>query len=149
MSIGAAILSYISSHVYAQVVIGAGITLLLGSFTGMIADRVETDAKKKVSNGSQPTYPRNAGDRIFGYLECLLFFGSFWMGSAVLASAWLVFKTAAKWKTWDSVANIKGVNPNNTIGEITARYKVFLAGTTVNIVAALVGAGVAHVLGPN
>ena len=81
----------------------------------------------------QPTY----GGDILGRLECAIFFASFiWAGAIALAPAWLVFKTAAKWKTWDT--------SNVNAAEIPVMYRMFLIGTAANIVAALIGAAIAY-----
>jgi hypothetical protein len=78
------------------------------------------------------------GGDVLGYLECALFFGSLvWAGGVALIAAWLVFKTAAKWKTWDSVGEV-------SLTEIQTRYRVFLIGTAANMAAALGGVAVAH-----
>jgi len=120
---------------FLQVVIGGVIAVLVGlMLTPQIVRIIDVNAKV------------SAGELIFGSLECLLFFASFWMGTTVLASAWLVFKTAAKWKTWDTVEKLKE-KPIDNVEEIRVRYKSFLAGTAANLVAALVGAGVAAMLG--
>jgi hypothetical protein len=81
----------------------------------------------------QPTY----GGDILGHFECAIFFASFiWPGAIALAPAWLVFKAAAKWKTWDT--------SNVNAAEISVMYRMFLIGTAANIVAAFIGAAVVH-----
>ena len=127
--------------------IGAAITLLLvWLVTPPIAALAERRARRMFGEPDRP----NAGHSPVGFVESMIFYASFYAGSPggiVLASAWLVFKTAAKWKTWESTEKLGELNPNKTPGEISARYEAFIAGTGANIVWALLGAGVSAFLG--
>jgi hypothetical protein len=106
----------------------------------LLVEHVYDEVKKQTAPNEpekvrKPTY----GGDIVGYLECMIFFVSFlWVNVIVLAPAWLVLKTAAKWKTWDTLKNI---NPE----EVPVWYRVFLVGTAANVVAALAGVAVAHI----
>lgn len=117
------------------IVAGLIVTIILGCLVERLVNYVEEQVRAQHPDAG-PVRPRLAGDRITGFLECLIFFASFAGLGAVLAGAWLVFKTAAKWKTWDSVKDISQI-------EIFVRYRTFLIGTGANIVAGIAGAAIA------
>ena len=123
-----------------SVLLGAIVTGVLSYFiVPWLADYVEDRIRKQFSDNAEPGRPRWAGGEILGYLECALFFVSFvWMGGVTLAAAWLVFKTAAKWKMWETNRN----TATNVEGAVM--YRLFLIGTAANLVAALIGAAIAH-----
>jgi len=104
----------------------------------LVVKYVEDRVREQMRDRNETVGPRLVGGDVLGYLECALFFGSLvWAGGVALIAAWLVFKTAAKWKTWDSVGKVP-------LTEIQMRYRVFVIGTAANIVAALAGVAVAH-----
>ena len=130
---------------------GLAVTLVLGLFVGDLVNFVEADVRKKFKGERQPP-PLTPADWLFGILERLIFFGSFVMAEPVVVAAWLVFKTAAKWKTWKSADKIHAEEAETMwtkkfdVPEMTMRYKAFLVGTAANIVAALAGVAVVHIV---
>ena len=123
-----------------SVLLGAIITGIL-SYRAVpwLVEFVDARVQESVSHTNETVGPRLPGGEILGNLECAIFFASFlWTSGLVLASAWLVFKTAAKWKTWQSVGDVPRA-------ETQARYRVFVIGTAANIVAALFGAVIAQI----
>src|SRR6267378_7067614 len=110
--------------------LGLFITLALGACVPRIVGAVETNVRAK--HPDPDSLLREPGGELTGYLECAIFFGSFAMDGVGLLAAWLAFKTAAKWKTWDTTEKISSA-------EIPVRCRIFVIGTGVNIVAALAG----------
>jgi len=104
----------------------------------LVVKYVEDRVREQMRDRNETVGPRLAGGDVLGYLECALFFGSLiWAGGVALIAAWLIFKTAAKWKAWELSAKL-------TLTEVLARYRGFLVGTAANIVAALAGVAVAQ-----
>jgi hypothetical protein len=111
-----------------------------------------------------------------GMVESLIFFASFWMAAGwPLAAGWLVFKAAARWESWKSVAEVPRPQREFTISEPAQKdgtrsvsradseslaefkarsyrsaylHRRFVLGTGINVLAGLLGAGVAHLLAP-
>jgi len=103
-----------------------------------IVDYVEKKVQNELKGRNEFVQSRLPGGDVLGYLECALFFGSLvWADGVALIAAWLLFKTAAKWKAWELSANL-------TLTEVLTRYRGFLVGTAANIVAALAGVAVAQ-----
>lgn len=121
-----------------SVALGAIVTGALSYYAvPLLVAYVRDRAREQAENEGVRVRPLTFGGDILGHLECAIFFGSFvWPGAIALAPAWLVFKTAAKWKTWETA----GVNA----AELPVMYRLFLIGTAANIVAALAGVAVAH-----
>ena len=136
---------------FLSLISGLAVTLVLGLFVGDLVNFVEAEVRKQFKGEREPL-PLTPADGLFGILERLIFFGSFVMAEPVVVAAWLVFKTAAKWKTWESVDKIRAKEADtmqtikHDVPEISMRYKAFLVGTAANIVAALAGAAVAHIV---
>jgi hypothetical protein len=122
-----------------SIALGAIVTGALSySVVPWLIDYVENQVRKQLSDRNESVGPRLPGGDVLGYLECALFFGSLlWAGGAVLIAAWLAYRTAAKWKVWESTKDVKYT-------EVQTRYRLFLVGTAANIVAALAGVAVAH-----
>jgi hypothetical protein len=99
--------------------------------------RVDAKVQESLRDRNEEMLPRTPGGDVVGYLECIIFFASFAGVGVLLAAAWLVFKTAATWKTWESSNKV-------TFTEVSAKYRSIMVGTGANIVAALIGAGLAH-----
>jgi hypothetical protein len=102
-----------------------------------LVDDVNSKVQESLKHRNEEILPRLPGGDIVGHLECAIFFASFAFVGVLLAAAWLVFKTAATWKTWESTKDV-------TYSEIQAKYRASLIGTAANIVAALIGAGIAY-----
>jgi hypothetical protein len=96
----------------------------------------------------------DGGSRQLGLLELLLFFVSFWLEQYTIAAGWLAFKVAAKWASWQHIANIPehqvrddvyiGLHDrlrlsNNLLGS-------FLNGTLYNIFCAGIGVITAKII---
>lgn len=122
-----------------SVALGAIVTGTLSHYAvPWVVDYIDVQVRKQLRDRNESVQPRLPGGDVLGYLECALFFGSLvWAGGVVLIAAWLVFKTAAKWKTWESTKEVP-------LTETQARYRGFVIGTAANIVAALAGVAVAH-----
>jgi len=123
-----------------SVVLGAIVTGILSyRVVPWLVDRVEAEVLESLNDRRENVGPRLPRGDVVGHLECAIFFLSFvLLQSALLAAGWLAFKTAAKWKTWASIE--EGV----PLAETQVRYRSFVIGTAANIVAALIGAGIAH-----
>jgi hypothetical protein len=120
------------------VVLGAILTGVLSyRVVPWLVWHVDKKVKETLKDRKDEIIPPIPGGDIAGYLECAIFFASFAFVGIILAAAWLVFKTAAIWKTWDSM----GVQ---SFTEVQAKYRTIVIGTGANIVAALVGAAVAY-----
>lgn len=106
----------------------------------LLVEYVDEQVRKQLGR-DEKVGQRLVGGDFLGYLECALYFGALlWTtGGIALIAAWLVFKTAAKWKTMDS-AKEHGVS----MTEVQMRYRGFVIGTAANLVAALAGVAVAH-----
>lgn len=103
-----------------------------------LIEYVEAQVLGELKDRNEKVQPRLPGGDVLGYVECALYFGALvWAGGVTLIAAWLVFKTAAKWKTWESTKDVP-------LTEIQSRYRAFLIGTAANIVAALAGVAVAQ-----
>jgi len=90
---------------------------------------------------------RQPGGEALGHLERLIFFAAFWIaGGWALAAAWLAFKVASKWHTWNEAARLAGAAQLEDRAALLARatmdYRFFVIGTAANLVAGLVGLGV-------
>lgn len=122
-----------------SLVLGAVVTGVLSHYVvPLVVKYIEDQVQEQMRDSNDTVGAQLAGGNVLGYLECALFFGSLvWAGGVALIAAWLVFKTVAKWKTWDSVGKVP-------LTEIQMRYRVFVIGTAANIVAALAGVAVAH-----
>ena len=122
-----------------SVALGAIVTGVLSyRVVPWLVDHINVKAREQVGATPEEVRPPTYGGDILGHLECAIFFVSFvWPGAIALAPAWLVFKTAAKWKTWDTTKDL-------TPKEIPVMYRAFLVGTAANIVAALAGVVVAN-----
>ena len=121
-----------------SVLLGAVVTGILSYrvVPGLI-NYVEAGVRKSLEDRNEDVQPRPPGGDVVGHLECAIFFASFVFMGVLLAATWLAFKTAAKWKTWESTKNV-------SYTEIQARYRSIVIGTAANIVAALIGASIAH-----
>jgi hypothetical protein len=82
-----------------------------------------------------------------GILERLLFFATFWVGGYgfVLAGAWLAFKVASKWESWQHIDK-ETLIPNDPLAETTFRHAWFThllmrfqIGSIANILCAVAG----------
>jgi hypothetical protein len=103
-----------------------------------LIEHVENQVRNQLRDRNEKVGSRLRGGDVLGYVECALFFGSLvWAGGAVLIAAWLAFRTAAKWKVWESTKDV-------SYTEVQARYRAFVIGTGANLVAALAGAAVAQ-----
>lgn len=123
-----------------SVLLGIIVTAILSyGFVPRLLDYVEARIRKQFDDNTERGRPRWAAGDILGYFECALFFVSFlWPGGVTLAAAWLLFKTAAKWKMWETNRN----DATNVEGAVM--YRLFLIGTAANLFAALIGAAIAH-----
>jgi hypothetical protein len=77
---------------------------------------------------------------ILGFIERFVIFGAFVMGFGPQAVAgWVTLKTVSQWKGW----NERHENRNGTkvrFGEGRARFYLFLVGTSLSIIGAIIGA---------
>ena len=89
----------------------------------------------------------DAGGKVLGWLERLMFFGAFAANMPLGIGAWLAFKVASKWNVWENVillpTEIEGVEK---LGFLIARRRwgsailmSFLIGTAYNIIAGFIG----------
>jgi len=121
-----------------SVVLGAITTGILSyRVVPWVIEYVDARVQKDLEELNGKILPRTPGGDVLGHLECVIFFASFAFVGQILAAAWLVFKTAATWKTWSASKDLSYI-------EIQAKYRSVTIGTAANIVAALMGAGIAH-----
>ena len=121
-----------------SILLGAIVTGVLSYYyVPWLIKRVDAKVQESLRDRNEEMLPRTPGGDVVGHLECAIFFASFaWVG-VLLAAAWLVFKTAATWKTWESTNIV-------SFTEVSAKYRSIMLGTAANIVAALIGAGISH-----
>ena len=122
-----------------SVLLGAIVTGVLSYYyVPWLINRTEDRVRDHLHGRRRRVEPRLPGGDALGHVECAIFFLSFLLlQSALLATAWLAFKTAAKWHTWESVKSV-------SYAEMRVRYRTTVIGTAANIVAALIGATLAH-----
>jgi len=121
-----------------SVILGAIITGILSyRYVPWLIDYVDAKVKEALKDRNEDVIPPIPGGAITGYLECAIFFASFGFIGVGLAATWLAFKTAAIWKTWSSMGD-------QPFTEVQAKYRTIVIGTGANIVAALIGAGIAN-----
>jgi len=122
-----------------SVAAGFVVTVVIAFFVTPLLNTVD---RKFRCEGTQDLAPMGPGARWLGFFEAVIFFSSFVVADlkgVALAGAWLVFKSAAKWKAWDSVLEKEHRS-------ISARYRLFLLGTAANIVAGLAGAATVYAI---
>ena len=74
--------------------------------------------------------PRTAD--VLGYIERLVIFGAFIMGfGPQTVAGWVTLKTVLKWKGWE--------DQHDNSAEGRARFNIFLVGTSLSILSAVIG----------
>lgn len=86
---------------------------------------------------------------VFGLLEQGLFFVAFWSKAPELAAGWLIFKVGSKWEIWTNIIKmpespdgVHGFHLRNMFGSWLLQR--WLLGTLGNLIAAIVGVGLAR-----
>jgi hypothetical protein len=90
---------------------------------------------------------KGGGGKELGILERVLFFASAWLSAYVIAGAWLTFKVAAKWASWQHITKIpETLKDEDERKYMDARRRLssrllgrFLNGTLYNIFCAGMG----------
>lgn len=142
---------------------GLGVTLVFGAGVGDLLDAIENKVQKKWG-GQVPSpigYPEeewavqvitsSPGGAVLGWLERTIYFSSISVSGAwVLAGAWLGFRVACKWKSWElgDLPSRTGSADDVWLPDARARlyrtesaHRRFVIGQAANLVAALAGAG--------
>jgi hypothetical protein len=102
---------------------------------------------------------RTMGGSSQGYFERIIFFGSC-ASSWTIAASYLAFKLASKWKSWTTTWEaIEALTPKSrddtAVAAKNARahlaragydHRLFLVGTTANLVAGIIGFAIANFL---
>ena len=83
--------------------------------------------------------PRSLAGFWLGICESVIFMAAFSGGGAAGGAAWLAFKVASKWKSWELIASDAAKRER----AVTYGYRAFLLGTAGNIVIGLIGAFIA------
>ena len=121
-----------------SVILGAIVTgILTYRVVPWIISHVDAKVRESLVDREESTVPRPPGGDIVGYIDCAIFFASFVFMGVLLAAAWLVFKTAATWKIWETMKDV-------TYSDVVVKYRSTVIGTGANLVAALIGAGIAY-----
>ncbi|MDH3281547.1 MAG: hypothetical protein OEQ18_10515 [Gammaproteobacteria bacterium] len=90
-----------------SILLGAIVTGVLSyGIVPWLISRVDAQILVSLRDCDEVTQPRPPGGEIIGHLECAIFFASFVFMGVLLAAAWLVFKTAATWKIWESLKEV-------------------------------------------
>ena len=113
------------------------------SFDDAITDRRLRERWKAIAE----LHPAK-GPRYLGYFERTIFFIAVSTSQYEIAAGWLAFKLAAKWQSWEHVAQIPSTLKSlmNDIQFLHVRHiwgtrllSAFLVGTAANVVAAFIG----------
>jgi len=133
--------------------VGLAVTWMLASWVGPLIEWAVADRKvPEVRRGSSTVAPIHwtrspRGPFVLGLAESTLFYASFVAGAPELAGAWLIFKTAAKWASWQhimlmpqelsDVDDIEYLDYRHSFS--TKMVTVFVLGTMFNILAGATG----------
>lgn len=158
---GSIYLSVINVDSTLPIAIGILATCLAGFGVRPLLDHIEkvqTDLLRNATKGDVEAerllrlIARGPGGNWVGFFERLIFFGSIWVNSPTIVVAWLAFKVASKWKSWELMPPGKRTNDSDHSAipddELTAtvsrgmgslRLTTFLVGTGANLVIAFAG----------
>lgn len=127
------------------------ISFLCGLLTTLIAGKFVTNVLRFVTVGESPAMSEpseNTGNQMLGWLERIVFFGSFWARAETLVAGWLVFKVGSKWEAWQNIMKVPQENmvPGDILANVRFRHawgsrllQRFLLGTLYNILCGLLG----------